>query len=172
MRRFRQHVMENLGLGHLAVVPRQAPHRVVVSLQASDIPARRLKFEEELETLRELTNARVETHVMKTMSLTQQLELAGRTAVYLTPCGGGAVTGMFLPEGASIVIYYQHNGGVQNNHGTNLPAMLDWDVFSAMTHIRVHWYPMAARHDYVGQAGLLFLIKHELFLIENLPSVS
>lgn len=163
--------MENLGLGHLAVVPREAPHRVVVSIQASDIPARRLRFEEELETLKELTNAVVEPHRMKDLSLTEQLELAGQTAVYMTPCGGGAVTGMFLPEGASIILYYQHNGGVKNNHGTGLPGMLDWDVFSAMTHIRVHWYPMAARHDYVGQASLLFLVRHELFLIESLPAV-
>ena len=171
MRRFRQHVMENLGLGHLAVISREAPHRVVVSLSASDIPARRIKFTEELETLKEIKNANVETHIMKKLSLTEQLELAGQTAVYMTPCGGGAVTGMFLPEGASIIIYYQHNGGVQNNRGTGLPGMLDWDIFSAMSHLRVHWYPMAARHDYVGQAGLLFLVKHELFLIENLPAV-
>lgn len=169
MRRFRNHVMENLGLGHLAVVPRAAPHRVVFSKKSSNIPARNLELGDEIALLENgLSNAEVKSYIFKDLSVKEQLQIAGQTAVYITPCGGGAVTGMFLPEGASIIIYYQHNGGVQNNHGTGLPAMLDWDLFSAMSHLRVHWFPMAARRDYVGRAGLLYLVRHELFLIETL----
>ena len=169
MRRFRQHVMENIGLGHLSTVPREPPHRIVVSQSSSSVPVRNLKLEFEIEMLQKgIPNALVEPYTFRDLSLTEQLRIAGQAAVYITPCGGGAVTGMFLPPGASIIIYYQHNGGILNNHGTDLPAMLDWDLFSAMSHLRVHWFPMAARGDYVGQAGLVFLIKHELFLIESL----
>ena len=169
IRRFRQYVMENIDLGNLAEVPRNAPHRVVISQGSSSVPARNLKMDIEIEILRDhVKNANVEKYVFKDMSLKEQIEIAGQTAVYITPCGGGAVTGMFLPKGASIILFYQHNGGVQNGRGTGKPAMLDWDLFSAMSHLRVHWMPMSTREVFTGQAGLVGLVKHELFLIENL----
>lgn len=168
VRRFRQYVMDNVGLGQYAEVPQTPPHRVVVSQGSSSTPARNLKLEIEIDILRaHVKNAIVEPYVFKDMSLTDQLRIAGQTAVFISLCGGGAVTGMFLPNGASVILFY-YNGGIKHNKLTGKPAMLDWDLFSAMSHLRVHWIPISTRESYVGQAGLVGLVKHELFLIENM----
>jgi hypothetical protein len=160
--------MENVGLGQFTDVPTTPPHRIVVSQGSSSTPARNLKLQLEIDILRaHVKNAVVESYVFKDMSLTEQLLIAGQTAVYISFCGGGAVTGMFLPKGASVILFY-HNGGIKNNKWTGKPAMLDWDLFSAMSHLRVHWIPVTTRESYVGQAGLVGLVKHELFLIENM----
>jgi hypothetical protein len=168
MRRFRAYALANIGLEDHRVVPRAGPHQVVFSQNSSSVPVRMLNFEFEVQVLQKaLPHAVVQSTVLKKLSLYEQMELASRTAVLVTFCGGGAVTGMFLPKGASLIIYYQHNGGIRNGKPTGDLAMLDWDLFSAMSHIRVHWIPLSLRGNPVGQAGLVFLIQHELLLIDS-----
>jgi hypothetical protein len=41
------------------------------------------------------------------MKLKDQIELVTGTSIFITMCGGGAVTSMFLPKRASLFAYFQ-----------------------------------------------------------------
>jgi hypothetical protein len=78
------------------------------------------------------------------------------------------VAGMFLPKGASIFLYYaEDGGGSKNNRMTHKPALLDWDLFNAMSHLRVHWLPRNTLKTETDENMLVELIRHELSLMDN-----
>ena len=67
--------------------------------------------------------------------------MASRASVYVTWCGGGAITASFLPRGGSVQIYYAETGGTESNVHTNEPARLDWDFFNNLAYLHVNWIP-------------------------------
>jgi len=83
----------------------------------------------------------IETHRFSEYTLEEQIHSTSRTAVLVTFCGGGAFSSLFLPKGASLMIYYNEKGGVQNNKNTMLPARLDWDFFNNLGYLHVNWIP-------------------------------
>jgi hypothetical protein len=82
--------------------------------------------------------------------------------MYLTVVGGGSVTAMWLPPGASLILFYpvltaaqmativarmiqtRKRGPRQSDlYLTNVPRLtLDWDVWNHLSYIRVHWLPL------------------------------
>lgn len=164
---FRNHVMSKMGLS-VAPLPAGGPHRIVFSTESSDVYTRSLTFDIEQKVAREAApNALIEAYQFKTLSAKEQLEKVHDAALFVSTCGGGSVTGHFLPAGASVILYYREEGGMQNNHLTGKPARLDWDLYNALSHLRVHWFPMKTRQSSEDQQALKLLIQHELRLIES-----
>ena len=86
----------------------------------------------------------VEVHVFSKYTVEEQIQMASRAAVFATYCGGGAITGSFLPKGGALHLYYSEDGGIESNHGTGLPAYLDWDFFNHCGYLHVKWLPYGA----------------------------
>lgn len=144
------------------------PHRIVFSQKSSDIYIRSLDFERQLEIVRtSFPNEKVENYTLKSLTLHEQVEIASQASIFVTLCGGGAVTAMFLPRGASVIVYYGEDSGTENNKLTGKPALLDWDLFNSMSHLRVHWMPRNSRKKTVDERALILLIQHELTIIES-----
>eukprot|EP00523_Entomoneis_sp_CCMP467_P004885 CAMPEP_0168757340 /NCGR_PEP_ID=MMETSP0724-20121128/21118_1 /TAXON_ID=265536 /ORGANISM="Amphiprora sp., Strain CCMP467" /LENGTH=382 /DNA_ID=CAMNT_0008806151 /DNA_START=524 /DNA_END=1669 /DNA_ORIENTATION=- len=171
-RDFRNFVVHNLELP-LNPVPKIGPHRIVFSVNSSDIPSRVEDFQAQMELVQQhVPSAKVESYEFKHLSLKDQVAIASEAAIFITVCGGGAVTGMFLPAGASVILFYQERGGVRGgrhgrNEPTNTPAMLDWDLFNSITHLSVHWLPKTKMNEIEEQMAFISLIRYELKLIES-----
>lgn len=114
----------------------------------------------------------VKAYVMKDISLTEQIRIASESAIYITINGGGAVTGMFLPKGACILMYYDEVGGLIRNRKTYKPAMLDWDLLNNLSHLRTHWLPsnQGSKNQDLQQHAFISLIEHELQMISQIYS--
>jgi len=171
-REFRNFVVNNLNIPRTSVLQRQSGHRVIFSVNSSDIPSRVEDFQTQIELVRQhVPAAKVESYEFKHLSLKEQIEIANEAAIFVTVCGGGAVTGMFLPSGASVILYYHERGGVRGgrhgNEATHTPAMLDWDLYNSITHLRVHWLPKVTMNEIQDQMSFVSLIRYELKLIES-----
>jgi hypothetical protein len=92
----------------------------------------------------------------------EQLEIASQASIFITSCGGGAVTSMFMPRGSSIIMYYMEDGGVIANKLTGKPARLDWDLFNNIAYLKVHWLPAGTMETESDIKALFLLIQHEL----------
>jgi len=94
---------------------------------------------------------------LKDWELKEQLEAVADAAIYISIAGGGTFTAMFLPKGASLVLYY--TTGLEEG-----PARLDYDFWNNLGYLRVHWLPFvepkkpAPPNDAVLEA----LVRHEL----------
>ena len=92
---FRNYMLENIGISPRQPLPK--PYRVVFSQRSSDIHNRNLDFERQIELVKQqVPEAKVENYTLKELSVYDQLELASQTAVFVSLCGGGSVTAMFL----------------------------------------------------------------------------
>jgi hypothetical protein len=163
---FRNFMLQNMNMNPLEPVER--PYRIVFSEKSSDIFIRNMNFDRQIKLVKQhFPNAKVENYTMKELSLQQQLDVTYRTSIYISLCGGGAVTAMFLPKGASVILYYAEDGGTFNGKMNYKPALLDWDIFNAMSHLRVHWLPRQGLKTQNDEQALVMLIQHELDLIES-----
>jgi hypothetical protein len=108
------------------------------------------------------SEAVVETYTFKEFSLREQVNIASEAAIFVTACGGGAVTGTFVQRGSSIFIYYKHNGGVKGNKHSEKPARLDWDIFNNIGYARVHWMRKDTIKKPEDEDAFVQLIKNEL----------
>ena len=166
---FRNFMVQNLGLP-VTPVSSGSPHLIVFSSRSSDVHIRDLDFVETITALQQVfPDDIVQGYRMKDLSLEEQIKLASQTSIYITVCGGGAVNAMFLPRGASAIVYYTEDGGVIENKLTHLPARLDWDLFQHMSHLRVHWMPRNTfkKGSLLDLQALIDLIRHELYLMDN-----
>jgi hypothetical protein len=162
---FRNFMLNNLNISPTR--PLQQPFRIVFSEKSSDIPLRSISFTDQMKWVKErIPEAQVEAYTLKNLTLHEQVEIASQTAVFVSLCGGGAVTGMFLPKGASVIIYYAENGGTRNGKRDYSPALLDWDILNSMSHLRVHWVPRNSRASELDLQVLVMIIRNELSLIE------
>ena len=121
-----------------------------------------------------VSNVIIEQHVMKNISLHDQLSISSRTTIYISICGGGAVSAMFVPKGGSIILYYFEDSGLTNGKPNHQPALLDFDLFNAMSHARVHWLPYRSTRGVESNNNttptmdpLVLLIQHEIQYIES-----
>ena len=99
------------------------------------------------------------------------VRVAMNSAIYITMCGGGAVTAMFLPEGSSAILYYKEDGGIEKGRKTQAPALLDWDVWNNMAWIRTHWMPTARMRLPSEVEALIKLVGHELDIMADEDSL-
>jgi hypothetical protein len=172
---FRNFMLRNLNIPPVRPRPQQQQQqqpqqqfRVVFSQKSSDIPLRSIDFDKQIAFVKErIPEARVEAYILKNLTVYEQMDIASQTSVFVSLCGGGAVTGMFLPKGASVIVYYAENGGTRNGKRDYQPALLDWDILNSMSHLRVHWVPRNTRDTELDLQVLVMLIRNELKLIEH-----
>ena len=166
---FRNFLLQNMGMPTTATLPADGGHhKIVISQKSSDIFNRNMDFARQIQVLQEhFPNAQVEAYILKTLSLEEQLNAVRDASIFISLCGGGAVTAMFLPAGSSALLYYSQDGGAQHNRMTFKPALLDWDLFNAMSHLRVHWLPRNTMKTELDEQALVALIQHELALIDD-----
>jgi hypothetical protein len=160
---FRNYMMANIGLP--LDYNHKPPFRVVFSEKSSNIPTRNIDFTSQIDLLRKSFNPNyvsVESYIFKDLSLSEQLEIASQTSIFITGCGGGAVTATFLPRGASVLLYYLEDGGVKDNKETGTPARLDWDLFNNLGYLKVHWLPKRSMQKEPDMRSLALLVQHEL----------
>jgi hypothetical protein len=149
-------------------LPPSKKYRIVFPQKSSDIYARSMDFIKEIRIVQEhFPNVSVEYYIMKNLTLMEQLEITTQTSIYITLCGGGAVSAMFLPKGASVILYYSEDGGTRNGKRSYLPALLDYDLFNAMSYLRVHWLPRNTMKTTFDHEVLLSLIEQELHIIQS-----
>ena len=96
------------------------------------------------------------------MSLEEQVAVAGQASIFISGCGGGAVTATFLPKVASVILYFLEDCGVQDNKDTGTPARLDWDLFNNLGYLKVHWLPTKTMQTPRDLQALTVLVQHEL----------
>jgi hypothetical protein len=160
---FRNFMVQNLGL---AMIHAQTPpFRIVFSEASSSAGHRNLYFTKHKQLVQSSFHSNyvlVESYVMSELSLQQQVEIASQTSIFITMCGGGAVTSMFLPRGSSVIMFYLEYGGMEGGRPSNNPARLDWDLFNNLAYLKVHWLPKGTMQHDDDLRAFLLLIQHEL----------
>jgi len=158
----------NFMLGNMGVpieLYHKPPFRVVFSEKSSNTGKRRLDFSKQKELLKQSFHpsyVSVESYVFSELSLKEQLEISSQASIFITFCGGGAVTSMFMPRGSSVIMYYLEEGGIRSNKPTGKPARLDWDLFNNLAYLKVHWLPAGTMKTDSDIKALFLLIQHEL----------
>ena len=125
--------------------------KIIFSLESSKDWDRRLDFAPYRDALQKslsgTKDVQMEAHRFWELSVEQQLRLTASTSILIATCGGGGVLPVtFLPRGASMVVFYNPEGGYDYASGEkrpDWPARLDWDLLQhAAAHVRVHWFPI------------------------------
>eukprot|EP00519_Triparma_laevis_P004136 CAMPEP_0182509702 /NCGR_PEP_ID=MMETSP1321-20130603/27346_1 /TAXON_ID=91990 /ORGANISM="Bolidomonas sp., Strain RCC1657" /LENGTH=243 /DNA_ID=CAMNT_0024716041 /DNA_START=1028 /DNA_END=1756 /DNA_ORIENTATION=- len=153
MKEFRDFASGNIGLDYNSKVPGSDDKiRITFSTMSSASPARRLTFKKQIQNVKELyandASVIIEEYNFADLDAKQQVEIHMKTNVMVTAAGGGAVTSMFLPDGAALILYYDSlgtNGNTKRPIGH--PARLDWDYFNNMAYVRTSWLPIVGMDD-------------------------
>lgn len=161
---FRNFMLRNLRVDRAPLNP-TAPFHITFSTHSSEVLKRSLGFTKQIQAIKNefpKNETVVHAHAMKSLSVHDQIELASKSAVFVTSSGGGAVTATFLPRGATLIIYYQSDGSRVKNQRTYEPARLDWDLFNHLSYIRVHWLPVKDMDTPEGVEVFTQLVRNEL----------
>ncbi len=118
----------------------------------------------------------VQSYRMYELSLTEQMDVARNTNIFVSVCGGGSMTTTFLPRNTVVILFYDPDSGhdYYNNevHPNGGPARLDWDLLNNAAHLRVHWLPISSM-DTPDHIELFFrLVRHELTMIHSMRTLS
>jgi hypothetical protein len=160
---FRNFMVSNLGVD--TYFEHKPPFRIVFSKSSSEALNRNVDFATQIDLLQNNFSPKmvsIESYVMKDLTMIEQVEMAGSTSIFISVCGGGAVTATFLPKGASVILYYSEDGGLEDNKKTEKPARLDWDLFNNFAYLKVHWLPKKTMQTEPDLQALAHLVKHEL----------
>jgi hypothetical protein len=166
---FRNFMLQNLNIS-TKQLSFELPFKVIFSQLSSESYKRRTNFTIQLEALEKAfspNELEAAGHVMKKLSIQEQVQIASESAIFVTSCGGGAVTATFLPRGATLIVYYDGSGSVVKNQKTFKPSRLDWDLFNHMSYLRVHWLPTQDMDKPDGLKLFSELIRNELHVIEH-----
>jgi hypothetical protein len=152
LRRLRNYMLSNVGLPTETKL--QAPFQITFSINSSRNQKRRIDFRDEIAAVMggglQLPNGTVtvsSSHVVS-LPIMKQLEVAAKTAIYISAAGGGTVPAYFLPRGATLILYGDRD------------SYLDFDLFNNYGQVRVHWMSLTSRHNDTNI--LLALIRDEL----------
>lgn len=170
---FRNFMMENLKLDPSKPVSSNPPFVITISLNSTDDEPRMTNFDKQIKAINTLleerglaSNVFVRTVILKNYPIRDQVLLVAESAVMIGVCGGGAVTNMFLPDGAGMIIFYP-----DVNNSTSMrqryPARLDWDFFNNFGNARVHWLPMSSMNENDDLSVLQHLLLSEIDLISQ-----
>ena len=160
---FRNFMLRNMGIP--VELKHKPPFRVVFSEKSSSIETRDFDFKKQKEFLKQNFHpsyVSVESYVFSEMPLAEQLEISSQASIFITSCGGGAVSSMFMPRGSSVIMYYVEDGGIIGNQRTGKPARLDWDLFNNLAYLKLHWLPSGTMNTNDDIKALTVLIQHEL----------
>ena len=165
---FRNWMVTNINIDPYKRISK-SPYIIVFNVNSSNKATRYVHFKEHMKRLKDRLgkkydlDIRVET--MSNMSLHEQIELVSGASIMVTACGGGAVTAMFLPKGASLLVFFSE----KERQGSAMPR-LDWDLLNNLSYLRVHWMPRPQRISFGNHEGpreadyeaFISLIDHEL----------
>jgi hypothetical protein len=148
---FRNFMTSNLHLPQIQYPPtsgiqRRPSYIVTFDLGSSQKKERHFSFSKQLQAVQDTFGSMVDvrTIYISKERLADQVQIAAESAIYITACGGGAVTATFLSKGASLILFYTEQGGI------GIPARLDWDILNNMAWIRSHWLPAKTMDEDVG----------------------
>ncbi len=155
-------------------------HRIVISNASSKTPGRIINFDNHAKYLEKQLGHKYDLDIqvvrLHKLSIEEQVKLTAEASIFISVCGGGAVTAMFLPKGASLLLYFTENPlGMKKRNDT--PARLDWDLLNNIGYIRVHWLPRpkslfkggkpADHQSQVDLEAFVRLVDHELDVISH-----
>lgn len=155
---FRDFILRNLGMDLPARAETTTPIHITFSLHSSGRDHRNLDFTSQIAALEALSDPRVtvESYKFSDLSMEKEIEIVARSSILITACGGGAVSSMFLPRGASLVMFYaERKEGIAN-------AKLDFDYVNNMGYVRTHWLPTKRMDEAQSLDALTNLIQNEL----------
>ena len=170
---FRNFMMKNVGVNEKELSSSSSssgePYIITFAASTSRTYTRNYNFGPQIRAIRDAFGSKVIVQKIDfpTRSVEDQLQIASKSAIYVTGNGGGAVTAMFLPRGASVILYFLEDGGREANGNTGGPARLDWDIFNNMAWIRSHWLPANTRNTAKDIDILVKLVAHELDYISH-----
>jgi hypothetical protein len=158
---FRNFMVTNIRLDVPQDVSNIPPYRITLAVGTSRSNKRAFDFTAQEIALKEAfgDHVEVEREYIAQENLKDQIRIASTSAIYVTACGGGAVTATFLPRGASLILY--HSEYIEGD----FPVRLDWDIFNNMAWIRTHWLPADTMNDDTDL--LVKLVARELDVIQN-----
>lgn len=138
---FRNWMLNNLnGFEMKETKLHEPPYRIVISSMSSRMPDRKVSFDHHGTLLEYRLGDKYDLEIhsanFEEMSLIEQIELISGASIFISVCGGGAVTGMFLPKGSSMFLYFTKP---ENRNYGNTHARLDWDLLNNMGYLRMHW---------------------------------
>mmetsp|Transcript_2050 Transcript_2050/g.2097 ORF Transcript_2050/g.2097 Transcript_2050/m.2097 type:complete len:206 (-) Transcript_2050:100-717(-) len=173
---FRNFLMNNVGLDVKSVDQISPPYKIVFqqySSRASGV--RSLNFKEQINAVtrefdKEIKKKEiiVETYTFSEHPIEEQMQITSKTSILITACGGGAVTAMFLPKGAGLIMYYNDvNKGEKQGTNGKTPAHLDWDFLNNAAYLRTHWMPISTRKSPTDLNVFLNLVRNEIETISH-----
>ena len=168
----------NWMLGNINIDPYQTiskpTYRIVFSIGSSTTTSRNVDFKNHIEKLKiglgNKYNSKLDIRVVKmtSMSLKEQVELVAGASIMVTMCGGGAVTAMFLPKGASLFAFFN-----AKEKGGDTAPRLDWDILNNLGYLRVHWMPRPKKSSSSNETSeadyeaFVRMVDHELDIISH-----
>ena len=165
---FRNFLLRKLGLPVASISG--PPYKMVFSRWSSKTK-KRIKFfgrqERAMKAAFSKNLLKVEGHRFSNMTVHEQVTITSDAAIFVTVCGGGAMTATFLPKGATLIVYYESKGGRKNNIDTQKPARLDWDMLNHASHLSVHWLPVENAEEASEIDFLVELVRHDLQVLSN-----
>jgi hypothetical protein len=165
---FRNFMVRNVGL-NVTKVPSKPPYIITFAESTSRSTLRDYNFKRQIQVLQAALGNRV--HIQRInfakLSVLDQVKIATESSIYVTACGGGAVTATFLSRGATAILYYVETGGIESNRKTGQPARLDWDIFNNMAWIRTHWLPAGTMNNSSDITLFLQLVTQELDVMDD-----
>jgi len=171
MYEFRNFMIRNLGMDPSPPVSSDPPYKVVFSLLSSKDPDRHTDFHAQIEALEsafaEDSKVIVEAYRFKDLTLEQEVQKAMDASIFVTACGGGAMTSMFLPKGGSAIVYYPERPTSRQTGKHKHPARLDWDYLNNMGYARVHWLPTTSMDERNQLSAFVQLIQNEIETISH-----
>lgn len=159
---FRNFILRNMGMDLPdRGSPLASPIRITFSLHSSGRDHRNLDFASQISVLRGLAdhNIVVESYQFSELTMEEEIEIIARSSILITVCGGGAVSSMFLPRGASLVMFYAE----QKERVAN--AKLDFDYMNNMGYVRAHWLSTKNMNAAPSLDAFVKLIQNELEVI-------
>lgn len=170
---FRKWMMTNINIDpHKSIS--KGPYTIVFNANSSNKATRNVHFKEHTKRLKDRLGKKydldIRVEAMSNMSLHEQIELVSGASIMATMCGGGAVTAMFLPKGASLLTFFSE----KERQGNAMPR-LDWDLLNNLSYLRVHWLPRPQKIQFGNHEGprevdyeaFISLIDHELDVISH-----
>ena len=97
------------------------------------------------------------------MTAEEQVRATTESSILITGAGGGALTGMFLDRGSSILLFYDDTGKDASNSGQfDYPARLDWDYFDNCAYLRVSWIPIKGLDEPAALESFVKMVAAEI----------
>lgn len=156
-RRYRQWMMEHVGVNPRTPVQRD-PYLIIVSEGSSTKKARRrVNFDAQVNALQNRVSDRaiIKRVQLAKLSLVEQVELMSKTAIFISATGGGTVSATFLPKGASVILYQAKK------------KPLDWDWWNNFPQVRAHWFPLEVMHEESYLKSLVDTVENQLDYLDR-----